>query len=176
MTYSFTQPQKRSFFNLFAKLWLALFAFAVFFIMGIYFIYSIKIKLAQNSVNHKREEVVRIEEQIAQANKLYEILLEQSHMSKDFNKENQAIKESLRNLFSIVVKTDGITLDNVEQDKNSLKITGVSPTKEMFALLLETPLKSIFDETHTSYYQLSNGWYRFININTKQNLEENDER
>lgn len=172
MTYSFTRIKKRRIFNLFAKIWLALFLFAITFIVGIDTLYTIKIKFIQSSINQKKEEVVEVEKQTAKTDKLYEILLEQSHIAKNFYKENQSVKESLKNLFGIVVKTDGITLDSVEQGKNSLKIIGVSPTIEMFALLLETPLKSIFDETNTSYYKLDNGWYRFININKQQTLEE----
>ena len=177
MTYSFTRIKKRRIFNLFLKIWLALFIFAIAFIIGINALYNIKIKFIQSSTNQKKEEIVSIEKQTDQTDKLYEILLDQSHIAKNFNKENQSIKESLKNLFGIVVKTDGITLDSVEQNKNSLKLVGISPTKEMFALLLETPLKSIFDETSTSYYKLDNGWYRFININKQQILEEkNNER
>ncbi|EAJ3172476.1 hypothetical protein CYB90_08150, partial [Campylobacter coli] len=85
-----------------------------------------------------------------------------------FHTQNQAFKNSLKNLFDIIVKTDGITLESIEQEENSLKLIGVTPTKEMFALLLETPLKSIFDQSFTTYYRLNNGWYRFISI-SKQN-------
>lgn len=176
MTYSFIQPQKRKIFNLFAKIWFVLFIFAISFILGVYFIYNVKIKLTQNSIDEEKEEAILIEKQTVQTDKLYEILLEQSLISKDFTKENQNIKDGLKNLFGIVVKTNGITLDSVEQNENSLKLTGVSPTKEMFALLLETPLKSIFDESYTSYYKLDNGWYRFVNVNIKQNLGEGNER
>lgn len=176
MTYSFIQPQKRKIFNLFAKIWLALFVFAISFILGVCFIYNIKIKLTQDSINDKKEEIISIEEQTVKTNELYEVLLEQSRISKNFAQDNQDIKEGLKNLFGIIVKTDGITLDSVEQNENSLRLTGISPTKEMFTLLLETPLRSIFDESYTSYYELDNGWYRFVNVNTKQDLGEYDER
>ncbi len=176
MTYSFTKAQKRPLFNLFTKLWLALFVLSIVFIVLLCFVYNAKSKLSQDATEEIKQQIVLVQTQIIKKDMLYTNLFEQSQLSLNFNKNNKAFKDSLRNLFNIVERTDGITLDSVEQDKNSLKITGVSPTKEMFTLLLETPLKSIFDETKTSYEELDNGWYRFTSISTKQILEENDER
>ncbi|MCH5336709.1 MAG: hypothetical protein J1D99_04745, partial [Campylobacter sp.] len=70
MTYSFTRIKKRRIFNLFAKIWLALFLFAIAFIVGIDTLYTIKIKFIQSSTNQKKEEIVSIEKQTDQTDKL----------------------------------------------------------------------------------------------------------
>lgn len=164
MTYSFTTPQKRPLFNLLDKIWIVLFAFAIIFIFFIFAIYEFRIVLTHSSISEKKEEMMQTAEQIKKNEELYLILLEQSQIAAQFKEKNQNIKDSLKNLFDMTLKTSGISFDSVEQDEFALKLTGVSPTKEMFALLLETPLKSIFDETNTSYYELDNGWYRFVSV------------
>ncbi len=167
-TYSFIKPRKKSIFTLFDKIWLGLFSFGIFFIFAIYFLYLTKIALTHNLIEEQKEQVLQFQNKTQENGQLYNILLEQSEIANTFYTQNQAFKNSLKNLFDIIVKTDGITLESVEQEKNSLKLIGVTPTKEMFALLLETPLKSIFDQSFTTYYRLNNGWYRFISI-SKQN-------
>ena len=174
MTYSFTTPQKRPLFNLLDKIWIVLFAFAIIFIFFIFAIYEFRIVLTHSSISGKKEEVKQTTEQIKKSEELYLILLEQSQIAAQFKEKNQNIKDSLKNLFDMTLKTSGISFDSVEQDEFALKLMGVSPTKEMFALLLETPLKSIFDETNTSYYELDNGWYRFVSISKISGIQ--DER
>lgn len=167
-TYSFIKPRKKPIFTLFDKIWLGLFSFGIFFIFAIYFLYLTKIALTHNLIEEQKEQVLQFQNKTQENGQLYNILLEQSEIANTFYTQNQAFKNSLKNLFDIIVKTDGITLESVEQEKNSLKLIGVTPTKEMFALLLETPLKSIFDQSFTTYYRLNNGWYRFISM-SKQN-------
>lgn len=164
MTYSFTKPQKRPLFSLLDRIWIVLFGFAFVFIFFIFAIYEFRIVLTHSSISGKKEEMKQTTEQIKKSEELYLILLEQSQIAAQFKEKNQNIKDSLKNLFDMTLKTGSISFDSVEQSATMLKLTGVSPTKEMFALLLETPLKSIFDETNTSYYELDNGWYRFVSI------------
>lgn len=170
MTYSFIQPRKKPIFTLFDKIWLGLFCFGIIFIIAMYFLYLTKTALVNSSIEDQKQQIIQLQNKTKQNEALYEILLEQSQIANSFNSQNQILKNSIKNLFDMVIKTDNITLESVEQDKNSLKLIGVSPTKEMFALLLETPLKSIFDQSSTTYYRLNNGWYRFVSI-SKNNPE-----
>ncbi|MCX2682861.1 hypothetical protein OQH60_03140 [Campylobacter sp. MIT 21-1685] len=167
MTYSFIQPRKKPIFSLFDKIWFTLFLFGIIFILSVYFMYVIKLEFISASIENKKQEALVIQEGITNANVSYEIMLAQTQIANTFNTQNAALKDSLKNLFDMIIKTDSITLETMEQDSNSLKLSGVTPTKEKFALLLETPLRSIFDESNTTYYRLNNGWYRFINISQK---------
>ncbi|MBK1971427.1 hypothetical protein [Campylobacter sp. TTU_617] len=174
MKYSFIQPRKKPIWTLFDKTWFALFIFGILFILFIYFIYLFKVSFTYSSIEDKKQEMVLKEKQISKNENLYKILLNQSYMANNFYAQNLYTKESLKNILDMVIQTNAITLDSLEQNKYSLKLSGVTPTKEMFILLLETPLKSVFDESHTNYYKLNNGWYRFISINTK--IGNNNER
>ncbi|ARE80425.1 hypothetical protein [Campylobacter helveticus] len=164
MTYSFTKPQKRPLFSLLDRIWIVLFGFAFVFIFFVFVIYEFRIIFTHNAIDNKKEEVILTTQQIKKNEELYLVLLKQSQIAAEFKDKNQNTKDSLKNLFDMTLKTGSISFDSVEQSATMLKLTGVSPTKEMFALLLETPLKSIFDETNTSYYELDNGWYRFVSI------------
>lgn len=171
MTYSFIRPRRKPVFSLFDKIWFGLFLFGIVFILSIYFMYLTKIEFINSSIENKKQEVLLIQEAITNANVSYEIMLTQSQLANAFNAQNMAIKDSLKNLFDMIIKTGSITLESMEQDENSLTLIGITPTKEMFSLLLETPLKSIFDESSTSYYRLNNDWYRFVSINKNNSSE-----
>ncbi|TKX30454.1 hypothetical protein [Campylobacter estrildidarum] len=167
MTYSFIEPRKKPVFTLFSKIWFGLFGFGIIFIFAIYFLYITKIALVNHSIENQKQEVIKMQKQTKQNEISYKILSGKSQIAYNINDENQIIKNSLKNLFDIIIKTDNITLESMKQEKNSLELIGVTPTKEMFALLLETPLKSIFDQSNTTYYRLNNGWYRFVSISKK---------
>ena len=152
MTYSFTKPQKRPLFSLLDRIWIVLFGFAFVFIFFVLLYWKVPLLAMLTTQQIKKNE------------ELYLVLLKQSQIAAEFKDKKQNTKDSLKNLFDMTLKTGSISFDSVEQSATMLKLTGVSPTKEMFALLLETPLKSIFDETNTSYYELDNGWYRFVSI------------
>lgn len=166
MTYSFTSPKYRPFFSLLDRIWLILFGFGIVFIFIVFITYSAKISFSASRIEDKKQEAILTQQKIKQNNELYEILLKQGQIALNYKTENQNIKSSLQNLLDMTLKTGSISFDSLEQDAYTLKLTGMSPTKEMFIMLLETPLKSIFDESHTSYYKLDNGWYRFTSINT----------
>ncbi|MBZ7938299.1 hypothetical protein H2277_00610 [Campylobacter sp. W0014] len=167
MTYSFIKPRKKPILTLFIKIWAALFIFGIVFIFFMYFLYLIKIAFVSHSIKKQKEEVVKMQKEIKDNENLYQILLNKSKIANNIKDQNEITKKSLKNLFDIVVQTRSITLESVDQEKDSLQLIGVTPTMEMFSLLLETPLKSIFDQSDTTYYRLSNGWYRFVSISKK---------
>lgn len=166
MNYNFIDLKHRPFFNLLDKIWLVLFGLGVVFIFIVFLIYIAKSNFSVNRTENKKDETFLIQQKIKQNDKIYNVLLEQSQIASEHKAHNQNIKNSLQNLLDMTLKTESISLDSIEQNAHSLKLIGVSPTKEMFITLLETPLKSIFDESHTTYYKLNNGWYRFTSINS----------
>lgn len=176
MTYSFIKPRKKPILTLFIKIWTALFIFGIVFIFFMYFLYLTKIAFVSHSIKKQKEEVVKMQKEIKDNENLYQILLNKSKIANNIKDQNEIAKKSLKNLFDIVVQTGSITLESVDQEKDSLQLIGVTPTMEMFNLLLETPLKSIFDQSDTTYYRLSNGWYRFVSISKKNTGGCYDER
>ncbi len=76
---------------------------------------------------------------------------------------NKLLSESIKNLFDIV--PDKITLSKAQLTKDALTLYGKTPTKELYRFMLLAPLRSIFDRSYTSFYQLQNGWYNFVSTN-----------
>lgn len=170
VTYSFIKPRIKPILSLFSAIWLMLIGFI--FIVAI--MANTAIKLISYNLDNKRvandaryEEVTQkieiIKENTAEL-KSNQRLIEEIYAT------NLALKRSIRNIFDIV--PDTITLDYTHLDKRSLEIKGKTPSKETFLLLMEAPLKSIFSKTHTSFYQLPNGWLNFTTINKNEEIDD----
>lgn len=169
-TYSFIKPRIKPVISLFSAIWLMLIGFI--FIASI--MANIAIKIISYNLDEKKitndlkyEEITQkieiVKENIAQ-------LKSDQRLIEEIYATNLALKRSIRNIFDIV--PDTITLDYTHLDKRSLEIKGKTPSKETFLLLMEAPLKSIFSKTHTSFYQLPNGWLNFTTINKNEEIDD----
>lgn len=74
------------------------------------------------------------------------------------------IKESIRGVLSII--PDAITIQSITIDYASLTIKGVVPSKDTFKSTLQQRLDAIFENRHTEFTPLNNGWYRFVSTNS----------
>ncbi|MBT0881490.1 hypothetical protein, partial [Campylobacter sp. 2018MI27] len=100
-----------------------------------------------------------------------EIILNKEYIAlvSDIQASNINLKKSIKNLFDLV--PDSIVLNEVLMEQKSLLIKGITPTKEIYNNLLQTPLQSIFETSKTNFIQLNSGWYNFVSINTIENSE-----
>ncbi|TXE88357.1 hypothetical protein FPD38_03400 [Campylobacter volucris] len=170
MKYSLIEPKAKPVFNLFTRIWIYFTLISVSLILMVFMIVIFKSSYAFIQLNNKQEELTQILSQI-ENNKLKFAELQKQNFQAvavvgddDEDGKNLTLLKSVRNLFTLVPKD--ISLDEVIIKDDSLTLRGITPTKEMFSLLLEAPLKSIFTISKTSYYPLENGWYRFVSINT----------
>ena len=106
-----------------------------------------------NKAKEMQENIVFIEKEQNLANKIYTT--------------NSVIKESIHNLFDLV--PDSITLSEAQIMKNGLILYGITPSRDVYEYMLQAPLRSIFAKNHTSFYQLENGWLRFVSTNYLDN-------
>ncbi|MDY3132941.1 MAG: hypothetical protein SOW11_02965 [Campylobacter lanienae] len=162
MSYSFIQPKIKPILSIFTKIWLcAMVILAVLFIFGAMFVSMRVYMINSNSqdLQAKYDERFKAIKQIEEETK---ITLIKRDMSLDIYNKNLILNKSLMNLFNLV--PDGVTLNSLYLEDNALKIKGVTPTQDHFKLLFEAPLKSIFSISNTTFYQLPNGWYNFVNI------------
>lgn len=163
MRYSYIKPRKKSILTKEALLIITFFSIAFFMLFGTYAfllfkeyhfkkelqkIYDKKSEL-QVSISKMKNSIAFIEKESSLANRVYTT--------------NSILKESIANLFDLV--PDRITLSKAEILKNGLILYGITPNKDVYAYMLEAPLRSIFAKTHTSFYQLPNGWLRFVSTN-----------
>lgn len=177
MKYSLITPKIKPVFNLFTRIWIYFTMISISLILIVFIVVVFKSYYAAFELNNKKEELLHITKQIQINKDKYKELSRQNNQAEivlgriNEDGKNLILLNSIKNLFTLVPKN--ISLDEVVLENNSLTIRGVTPTKETFALLLEAPLRSVFTNSQTSYYQLENGWYRFVSINTT--LEENNE-
>jgi Tfp pilus assembly protein PilN len=76
---------------------------------------------------------------------------------------NTLLKESIQNLFDLV--PDQITLTKALLNRDGLILYGVTPSKDIYNYLLLAPLRSVFENSSTTFYPLKNGWWRFVSVN-----------
>ena len=167
MRYSYIAPRKKSPLTKEAVLVLTFFSIAFFMLFVTYgflrfkeyrfekelqSVYDKKAEL-QTSISKMKNSIAFMEKEAALANKIYTT--------------NSVLKDSIANLFDLV--PDSITLSKAKILKNGLILYGITPNKNVYAYMLEAPLRSIFAKTHTSFYQLPNGWLRFVSTNYLDN-------
>lgn len=168
-SYSFIKPHVKPILSLFSLIWISLIAFIC---VGCILV-NIIIKILSYNLEHSTEnngvaydDYMR---KIAIIKEHTEFLKAQQQNIEEIFASNLALKRSVQNIFDIV--PDTITLDYTELREKSLIIKGKTPSKEAFLLLMEAPLKSIFNKTKTTFYQLPNGWLNFTCVSSSE--EEN---
>ena len=83
------------------------------------------------------------------------------------SKHNELLANSIANLLNLV--PEKITLSKVELDEKKVTVYGVTPSKDIYNLLMLAPLKAIFDSSYTNFYLEENGWYKFVSHNSMDN-------
>ena len=167
MRYSYIEPRKKSPLTKEAILILTFFGISFFLLFSTYgfllfkeyrfkedlqAVYDKKAEL-KSSIHKMKNSIAFIEKEAALANQIHTT--------------NSVLKDSISNLFDLV--PDRITLSKAEILKNGLILYGITPNKDVYAYMLEAPLRSIFAKTHTSFYQLPNGWLKFVSTNYLDN-------
>jgi hypothetical protein len=165
--YSYIEPKKKTPFTKEVMLVMTFFivSFSMLFLTYgflLYKDYRFKKDIAQTQ--NKKEE---LKISIANMKDSIAFIETQSNLANKIYTTNGVLKESISNLFDLV--PDRITLSKAQILKNGLILYGITPSKDVYEYMLEAPLKSIFSKTHTSYYQLNNGWLSFVSTNYLEN-------
>ena len=161
-SYSFIEPKIKPIFSTFSKVWIGAIVLVCALLLGANSaIERYTVEFRQQAKENQR----KYDDYLAKIEKI-RLDIDKFKTQRDFALNiygaNDTLKTSLRNILDLV--PDAMTLRDVILDKNSLKISGTTPSKETYSLLMEAPLKSIFTSTQTSFYQQKNGWYNFVSI------------
>ena len=173
-SYSFIKPQKKPFFDLFSKIWLLLIATSVLLFAIVNLVVELKSNSLLNETQISRQKQAQTKDQIRQTDELTALLKQRRDSANEIAASNAVLKQSLRNLLDLVPSS--ITLTEIAMDKNSLIVKGTTPSRDVYNMLLATPLKSIFNASNTSFYQLDSGWLNFISTNKTDILEGKNEQ
>jgi hypothetical protein len=116
-------------------------------------IYKTEIK---NKIEVNKDKKIDIEDDIKY---LSQINIE---YKKAYN-SNESLKKAIKNLLSFI--PNQITINKLVLDKYEVKIFGYIDSPKTYKLLLEPPLKSIFDKTKVGFTKIEEGKYLFSSYN-----------
>jgi len=170
--YSFTTPKKKPIFKEDTKLWLILIFISLLMYTGFSLFLLIKGYFLKKDVKELKNNIIVTKKEIEKIKNEKEFIYTQKALYEDINIKNQLTKQQIKNLLDLV--PDPITLDRFYIDNNKLIIYGITPTKDVYNLLMLPPLKSIFYKTETTFYEMPNGWYKFKSVNYLKSENEKD--
>ncbi len=169
--YSFTKPSKKSLFKDDTKLWIVFILISSILYMLFALFLFVKSYIYIKDIKQFSQQTVVLKEKIIHLKKQKNDILIQKTLYGNIMVKNSVIKDSVKNLLDLI--PDPITLECFMFSKNKLIIYGITPTKDVYNLLMLPPLQSIFESTQSTFYQMPNGWYKFKSINTIKNDYEN---
>jgi len=169
MTRSYISPKSKQVISDEMQLVLLFFTISITMLFLTYGFLKLKIYTFEESVVRIETKKVELKNSTLKMQHQIRIIEQESDRAEKVVTENSVLKESVKNLFDLV--PDRITLSEVELNKNSLVMKGTTPSKEVYEFLLQAPLRSIFNNTYTSFYQAQNGWLSFVSTNTLDDEE-----
>lgn len=172
-SYSFIKPQKKPIFSLFSKIWMLFISTVMLLFAAVNLFVELKSGSLRNETQISKQKQDQIKEQIKQTDELTALLKQRRDSANEILASNAVLKQSVRNLLDLVPSS--ITLNEIAMNKNSLVVKGTTPSRDVYNMLLATPLKSIFNTSNTSFYQLDSGWLNFISTNKTDSLEGKNE-
>jgi len=168
--HSFKTPRKKSLFSKESILWMTFVSviFASLIAFGLYLFY--KTTFFKDDLSALQSSNHVLSKTVIEYEKEMKILNMQRILSQEIGASNQLLKNSIKNLFDLV--PDQIVLKKVVMEKTQLLLEGTTPTKDAYRLLLEPPLKSIFQSSKVVFsYDAFKGYYNFTSVNTVGNVK-----
>ncbi|AZV45960.1 hypothetical protein C3L23_01345 [Nautilia sp. PV-1] len=161
--YSFITPKPKPLIKEDTKLWLIFIGISIILYTLFALFLEIKTILYNKETESFNKEIISLKQKIADISVEKQFIYKQKTLYEDIMVKNSLMKDSIKNLLDLI--PDPITLNSIYFDKNKLIIYGITPTKDIYNMLMLPPLESIFTETKTYFYQMSNGWYKFKSEN-----------
>ena len=165
--YSYIKPRKKTPLTQEVILIISFFSISFFMLFLTYGFLAYKDYRFQKDMNYIENKKEKLKSSIQNYQDRIKFIEEESNLANKIYTTNSVLKDSISNLFDLV--PERITLSKAQILKNGLILYGVTPNKEIYEYMLEAPLKSIFAKNHTSFYQLENGWLRFVSTNYLDN-------
>lgn len=162
MNYSFISPLRKPIFSPITKAWALCFFASGLVIVGIYFLLKFQ---TQSFIDQSNNIDTQINQQASLKTDLTDklnYLNTQLNEIRTIQEENTALINAIENLFGLI--PDQITINSISLTNNELTIKGITPSKELYIFLLESPLRAIFSESKVDFFVLPSGWYNFISV------------
>ncbi len=163
MKYSYIEPRKKSPFTQEVQLMVAFFSITIIMLFSTYLFLLYKDYNFQKDQRNILTKQVELKKNIADMKKQIAFINKQEALGEKIYTQNSVLKDSIANLFDLV--PERITLSKAKLLKNGLILYGITPNKDVYNFMLQAPLRSIFQETYSSFYPAKNGWLRFVSTN-----------
>jgi len=161
LKYSFIAAREKKFVGAELKWLLSSFALLFLLMSGSFLFLNYMIKVDERELVsvESRSNELRGEHQtvVAETARLQEV----DKLREALETKNRLNKENVMNFFDLV--PDGVTLELAEFRGNTLRLKGVTKSKEEYSMF-ERSLASLFSRTNTKFTNLKDGSYRFNNI------------
>lgn len=162
MHYSFVPPLSKPIFSPITKSWILCFFVSGAIIVGILFLLNFQTQAfidQSNAIDTKIDNQAQIKDNLT--NNL-DYLNTQLDEIQTIQQENTALIGAIENIFGLI--PDQITINTISLTENELTIKGITPSKELYIFLLESPLRAIFTESKVDFFVLPSGWYNFVSV------------
>ena len=163
MKYSYIEPRKKTPFTQEVQLVVAFFSITIIMLFSTYLFLLYKDYNFQKDQNQILAKQVELKKSITNMKQKIEFINKQEALGEQIYTQNSVLKDSIANLFDLVPQR--ITLSEAKLLKNGLILYGITPNKDVYNFMLQAPLRSIFQETYSSFYPTKNGWLRFVSTN-----------
>lgn len=174
MKLSYITPRKKSFFTQEMQFLVTFFTITLLMLFSTYAFLLYKNHYFVEEKKSKLQEKAMLERSLKKMKHEIHYIEKQKALSETIYTKNSVLKDSIANLFDLVPLR--ITLSQAKLLENGLILYGITPNKDIYNFMLQAPLRSIFNETYSSFYPAKNGWLRFVSTNyiTKKELESED--
>jgi len=161
--YSFIAPRKKTTIDTFSYMWLIFIVLTSILLIGVglyidgengkFNIYKVEYK---EKIEQDKQKRLTLQKKINGYKLSYK-------KSKESSMANNTLKTGLQNLLLFI--PDEIKINKLQLDKYDVKIYGITDSPKTYKLLLEPPLKSIFDSTRVGFTKKDDGTYLFSSYN-----------
>lgn len=162
--HSYIEPREKRVISPEVGLVLSFFTVIFIFIISVVIYLSFKIDMFNDLKVSYGHQISQREYQTSIVNEDIDVIKESVVTSLILHERNLFFLSSIKNILQLI--PDKITISKLEMKEEELIIYGVTPTKDMYNLLMLAPLKSIFDKSYTSFYLQDSGWYKFVSYNS----------
>jgi Tfp pilus assembly protein PilN len=162
MKTSFIAAREKQLITIEMRWLLGIFVALAVLMAGAYLFFSVKSSGYSQAIAEDRAQVPRLTASILTMEQEMNLIEQEMAESEKIFTGNMVLKEKIKNIFDLV--PDGVTLSRVELTQNTLQLEGVADDKMLFAGKLETPLRSIFVTSTTTFEPLRDGTFGFVSI------------
>jgi len=171
--YSFIKPRKKIFFDSFTYLWIVFILIISLGLIGFGLYIEKENKIFQTSLDELKVKIQTVKDDIDRQKSIIKDYKLANIKNLEMVNSNKRLKNGIKNIFLLI--PDQIQINKLLLNKYDIKIYGKTNLPKTYKLLLEPPLKSIFDSSRVGFTKINDSEYLFTSHN-KIKREKNEKK